>query len=145
MADFFISYNKADRSWAEWIARQLEHAGYSTALQAWDFRPGSNFVVEMQKASADCSRTIAVLSPDYLSAQFTQPEWAAAFAKDPAGNSRTLVPVRVGDCSLEAYFPQISKVISRHSVAPGHRRVTPCAPCTRGRVARRSPAGAAAI
>jgi DNA modification methylase len=45
----------------------------------------------------------------------------------------------------EAYFPQISKVISRHSVAPGHRRVTPCAPCTRGRVARRSPAGAAAI
>jgi hypothetical protein len=43
------------------------------------------------------------------------------------------------------YFPQISKVISRHSVAPGHRRVTPCAPCTRGRVARRSPAGAAAI
>ena len=26
MPDFFISYNKADREWAEWIAWQLEEA-----------------------------------------------------------------------------------------------------------------------
>ena len=32
--DFFIN-----RLWAEWIAVQLEQAGYSTVLQAWDFRP----------------------------------------------------------------------------------------------------------
>src|SRR4029077_13431766 len=41
--DFFISYTHADRTWAEWIAFQLEEAGYITILQAWDFRPGSNF------------------------------------------------------------------------------------------------------
>jgi hypothetical protein len=35
MADFFISYTKADQGWAEWIAWQLEQAGYSTVLQAW--------------------------------------------------------------------------------------------------------------
>ena len=27
--DFFISYNKADKAWAEWIGFQLEKAGYS--------------------------------------------------------------------------------------------------------------------
>jgi len=74
MPDFFISYNKADRNWAEWIAWQLEDAGYTTVLQAWDFRPGSNFVLEMQQASAQAARTIAVLSPDYLASRFTQPE-----------------------------------------------------------------------
>jgi hypothetical protein len=26
--DFFISYNKADRSWAEWIGWELEEAKY---------------------------------------------------------------------------------------------------------------------
>jgi hypothetical protein len=26
MKDFFISYNKADRQWAEWIAWQLQEA-----------------------------------------------------------------------------------------------------------------------
>ena len=28
MKHFFISYNSADRSWAEWIAWHLEEAGY---------------------------------------------------------------------------------------------------------------------
>ena len=32
-----------------WIAWQLEDANYSVVLQAWDFRPGGNFVFDMQK------------------------------------------------------------------------------------------------
>ncbi len=42
MKNFFISDNKADRAWAEWIAWQLEEADYSTEIQAWDFRPASS-------------------------------------------------------------------------------------------------------
>ncbi len=79
--DFFISYNGADKTWAEWIAWQLEEEGFSTILQAWDFRPGANFVLKMQEASEKAKRTIAVLSPNYLRADFTQPEWAAAVSR----------------------------------------------------------------
>src|SRR2546430_2047421 len=75
--DFFISYNGEDKTWAEWIAWQLEDAGFSIILQAWDFRPGANFVLEMDKAARLAERTIAVLSPDYIKAVYTQPEWAA--------------------------------------------------------------------
>src|SRR5437879_1576947 len=98
MKHFFISYNKADREWAVWIAWALEEAGYFTINQAWDFGPGSNFVLEMDKAAKDTEATIAVLSPDYLTAEYTQPEWAAAFVQDPRGKRRTLVPVRVREC-----------------------------------------------
>jgi tetratricopeptide (TPR) repeat protein len=105
--DFFISYNKADRSWAEWIAWNLDEAGYTTVLQAWDFFPGSNFAVEMQRATSDAQRTIAVLSPDYLTSSFTQPEWAAAFARDPTGEKALLLPVRVRDCDLKGLLPQV--------------------------------------
>lgn len=107
MADFFISYNRADRPWAEWIAWQLEEAGSSASIQAWDFRPGGNFVLEMQAASAGSMRTIAVLSPDYLAAHFTHPEWAAAFSGDPQGADRKLIPVRVRDCALTGLLSQI--------------------------------------
>ncbi|HQR35625.1 MAG TPA: toll/interleukin-1 receptor domain-containing protein, partial [Blastocatellia bacterium] len=31
--DFFISYNKADRAWAEWIAWQLEEAAFSVVIE----------------------------------------------------------------------------------------------------------------
>jgi TIR domain len=49
--DFFISYTGKDSQWAQWIAFELEAAGYHTLIQAWDIRPGSNFVVEMDEAA----------------------------------------------------------------------------------------------
>ena len=99
--DFFISYNKADRYWGEWIAWQLEEAGFSVVIQAWDFRPGSNFILEMQKAATEAERTIAVLSNGYLDALYTQPEWAAAFVQDPTSKRGALLPVRVRPCELK--------------------------------------------
>jgi len=107
MIDFFISYNKADKSWAEWTAWTLEESGYTTVLQAWDFRPGSNFVLEMQRAATEAERTIAILSPSYLNALYTQPEWAAAFVQDPTGEKGTLLPVCVQKCDLKGLLPAI--------------------------------------
>src|SRR4029077_17189034 len=75
--------------------------------QGWGFMPGANFVLEMQKAASECERTVAVLSPDYLESVFTQPEWAAAFAEDPTGKSRTLVPVRVRPCEIKGLLKSI--------------------------------------
>lgn len=98
MKDFFISYTSADQAWAEWMAVSLSNAGHTLVIQAWDFLPGSNFVLQMQRATVECNRTIAVLSPDWLASVFTQPEWAAAFSLDPAGTNRKLIPVRVRLC-----------------------------------------------
>ncbi len=105
--DFFVSYNRHDKSWAEWIAWILEAAGCTVVIQAWDFRPGGNFVLDMQKAASQADRTIAVLSKNYLSSQFTQPEWAVAFAQDPTGETRSLIPIRVGECTLKGLLATI--------------------------------------
>ena len=45
----FISYNRADRDWAEWMAGVIKGAGYEPILDVWHFRPGENFVLRMQK------------------------------------------------------------------------------------------------
>lgn len=102
--DFFISFNKADKGWADWIAFQLDEHGYSITYQNWDWGPGSDFVLEMQKAAQECERTLIVLSPSYLSSLYTQPEWSQAFARDPTGDKRLLVPVRVEKCELTGFF-----------------------------------------
>ncbi|NMF81946.1 tetratricopeptide repeat protein [Nodosilinea sp. P-1105] len=96
--DFFISYNSADATWAEWMAWVLEEHGYTVTIQAWDFRPGGNFILDMQRAAAESQRTIAVLSDDYLTAIYTQSEWAAAFKQDPTSRDRKLLPIRVAPC-----------------------------------------------
>ena len=103
----FISYNRVDRDWAEWIAGVIEPAGYEPIVQAWHFRPGQNFVLRMQQAMTESAITIAVLSEAYLRAEFTQPEWAAAFAQDPTGEKRQLIPVRVNPCTLQGLLKPI--------------------------------------
>jgi hypothetical protein len=84
-------------------------------------RPGMNplskhgiFVPEKTSFCA-CGRlrrktdfTIAVLSEAYLKSEYTQPEWAAALARDPTGKNRKLVPVRVAKCHLP---PMLSEII----------------------------------
>jgi hypothetical protein len=97
--DFFISYTAADRRWAEWIAWRLEEAGYTTVLQDWDFRPGRDWVHEMQTAIAHARRTISVLSGDYLQSVHGEAEWRAAYAEDPTGEAGRLLPVLVRECS----------------------------------------------
>jgi tetratricopeptide (TPR) repeat protein len=107
MTDFFISYTGVDRDWASWIAFILEKSGYSVLLQGWDFPPGSNFLVEMQKAVVDADRTIAVLSPDYPRSLYAMAEWNAVFATDPDGAKRKLVPVKVREVELQGLLATV--------------------------------------
>ena len=107
MKDFFISYNKKDILWAKCLGEWLQEAGYSYVMQETDFQPGSNFILEMDKATKIARRTISVLSHDYLDALYTLPEWAAAFAKDPTGEKRLLIPVKVRNCKLTGLLAQI--------------------------------------
>jgi hypothetical protein len=96
--EFFVSYTGVNEAWARWICVQLERIDYSTVSQALDFRPGHDFVHEMQAAVTSAARTIAVLSPAYVGSRFGEAEWRVAFAADPSGERGLLLPVRVQPC-----------------------------------------------
>lgn len=97
--DFFVSYTQADKAWAEWIAWVLEERGARVLVQAWDFVPGSNWINRMQDGVVGAARTIAVLSEAYLASVYGAAEWQVAWAADPLGQERKLLPVRVQDCA----------------------------------------------
>jgi tetratricopeptide (TPR) repeat protein len=96
--DFFVSYTQVDRAWAEWIAWELERDGYRVLIQAWDMVAGANWVNSMQEGVARAARTIALLSPEYLSSTYSAAEWQAAWLDDPLGEQRKLVVLRVAEC-----------------------------------------------
>ncbi|HEY3365155.1 MAG TPA: FxSxx-COOH system tetratricopeptide repeat protein [Symbiobacteriaceae bacterium] len=95
MKDFFISYNKADQRWAEWIGWQLEAAGLSAHVKSWDLRPGDNQVLKRNRALQEADRLIVVLSPAFFASPDAQTDWAAFWAGTLAGEERTVVPVLV--------------------------------------------------
>lgn len=90
--DFFIGYVEQDASWAQWVAWQLEEAGYTTFIRERDLAPNDSIVSQMQEAVREAGHTIIILSPDYLGMEH---EWRAAFGKDPTGEKGLLLPVRV--------------------------------------------------
>lgn len=105
--DFFISYTAADLSWAEWIAWQLEDAGYRVLIQAWDTRTGSNWSAATFEGIAGSARTIAVLSEAYLRSVYGNTEMQAAWSADPQGIMRKLIPIRIEECERPGLLAQI--------------------------------------
>ena len=95
--DFFISYSGKDRAWALWITSVLNQAGYSVLMQDKDFRPGSDWVHEMNRASIESAVTLAVLSHNYLQSLHGEAEWRMAYKADPSGELGLLIPVRIDD------------------------------------------------
>ena len=96
--DLFLSYTAADQEWAEWVAWQIEEAGYRVLFQAWDFVPGSHWTTCMGEGVISTGRTLAILSRAYLDSVYGQAEWEAAYRVDPRGLRRKLIPIRVEDC-----------------------------------------------
>jgi hypothetical protein len=108
--DFFVSAAAADQPWAEWIAWQLEDAGYTVHLPAWESVPGSHWTARMQEGIRGAARTVAVVSTAYLVSVFSQNEWQAAIQADPQGIRRILLPLRIEECELPGLLGQVVPV-----------------------------------
>ncbi|MDG4809168.1 FxSxx-COOH system tetratricopeptide repeat protein [Micromonospora sp. WMMD1120] len=95
----FISYAGPDRAWAEWVAWQLEQAGYVVELDLWDWAAGDNSVLRINQALERADRMVALFSEAYFEHQrFTTDEWTAIMSgRDRQGR---LVPLRLGDVTL---------------------------------------------
>ncbi|MGI5399997.1 FxSxx-COOH system tetratricopeptide repeat protein [Streptomyces sp. CA-135486] len=91
----FVSHAGADRAWAEWVAWQLEDAGYEVELDYWDWRAGENFILKMNTA-LERGRMLAVFSAAYFDPdRFTTDEWTAVLAA-----KKKLIPVRIDDAAV---------------------------------------------
>src|SRR4051794_15736050 len=105
--DFFVSHAGRDTGWAEWLAWQLQQAGYTVELDVWDWAPGEDFVARMQVALERADRLLAVCTEAYFSSVFGGAELRAAFAQPAAGGR--IVPVLIEPVTLPPlYAPLIS-------------------------------------
>ncbi|WP_309232055.1 tetratricopeptide repeat protein [Micromonospora tarensis] len=117
----FISYAGPDRPWAEWVAWQLEQAGYVVELDLWDWAAGDNSVVRINQALERADRMVALFSEAYFEHQrFTTDEWTAVMSgRDRQGR---LVPLRLGDVTLPAVLrPLIAPSLADLSAEDAHR------------------------
>jgi hypothetical protein len=101
--DFFVSHAGRDTGWAEWLAWQLQQAGFTVELDVWDWAPGEDFVARMEAALQRADRLLAVCSEAYFASAFGGAELRAAFAGSAAAGGR-IVPVLVEPVTLPGLY-----------------------------------------
>ncbi|WP_431935677.1 FxSxx-COOH system tetratricopeptide repeat protein [Micromonospora sp. RP3T] len=117
----FISYAGPDRAWSEWVAWQLEQAGYSVELDLWDWAAGDNAVVRMNQALERADRMVALFSQAYFEHQrFTTDEWTGIMSgRDRHGR---LIPLRLEDVTPPPVLrPLIAPSLAGLSAEDAHR------------------------
>jgi len=104
---FFISRAGEDHEWSVWVAGVLEEAEHKYFLQDHHIKPGNSFAHEEREAMELCDHVIALLSPDYFAKEHPMAEFESAWARDPLGKKRLLIPVRVRDCDIPKLYSPI--------------------------------------
>ncbi|WP_131745007.1 SDR family oxidoreductase [Frankia sp. Cppng1_Ct_nod] len=95
---FFVSYAASDQQWAEWIAFQLEEAGYAVRIRVWDEVPGSHWLRLLDEAIERSTHLLVLLSRSAPWPTYGVEEWRAAREADPRRFTGRLLPVRVEEC-----------------------------------------------
>ncbi len=105
--EFFISRAGPDAEIAQRIAHILESAGRPVILQDWDFKNRA-FMERMHAALTSGARTIALLSPDYLTRDHCAAEWQNTIADDPLNRNSKLIVLRIRPCAPDGLLKSLA-------------------------------------
>lgn len=90
--DVFISYSHADRTWVQtWLLPQVEAVGLRACIDDRDFAIGAPSIVNMEDAVIQSRHTLIVLTPAWVTSQWTAFEALLTQTTDPAVTYRAIL------------------------------------------------------
>jgi len=99
--DVFISYSHEDSAWVrDTLMPCLEGEGLRVCIDFRDFEVGAPSLVNMENAVERSRKTLLVLTPNWVSSEWTEFEALLIQTRDPAGRGRRILPLMVQPCEL---------------------------------------------
>jgi hypothetical protein len=98
--DVFVSYSPEDEDWVEdWLVPCLEKAGLSVWTK-YNFEPGVDTVINIERAVEYSYRTVIVLTPSGLDSAWNQYASILSQSDDPSARRRKFIPLLLRKCEL---------------------------------------------
>lgn len=92
--DAFLSYSHRDATWVRGVLLpKLTDNGLRVCIDVHDFALGAPLITEIERAIVQSRKTLLVLTPDYLTSQWTEFEHVLVATRDPAARDRRLLPL----------------------------------------------------
>ena len=99
--DVFISYSSQDADWVrDWLLPRLEKAELRVCIDYRDFQIGVARLVNIERAIKRSTRTLLILTPNWVENEWNNFDALLLQTKDPAGLRRRLLPLMLRKCEL---------------------------------------------
>jgi len=108
--DAYICYNSRDLDRVKALAEQLESETIDGSpssrrlnvfFDRWDMGPGDSLIDKMNEGMEKARHVVAMLTPEFLAADWPRFEWKHIVADDPNNTKGRLIPVLLRDVSLD--------------------------------------------
>lgn len=100
MKKLFLSHSSTDRSFAEGLARRLEHQSIPVWYSEWEIRIGDSIVEKIDGAIDEMAGLIVVLSEASVASRWVREELSAGLMRHLAVKNIGIFPVRIDNCQL---------------------------------------------
>jgi hypothetical protein len=105
--DIYLCHNGADKPWVELLAERIEAERYlnrnlTVVFDKWDFKKGSNIVLDIDEFIDRCRFVGVVVSRAMLNAEWPTLERSVAVWSDPSGRLERVIPLMRENVTLPA-------------------------------------------
>ncbi len=108
--DAFLSYNRAQAAFAEQLDKDLRANGLEVWYAPRNLRGGEVGSIGMERGIEESDHMVAVLSPEYLAAEWTNYELQINMVFSPSNRDRRLIPILHTPCKLPARLQQFNYI-----------------------------------
>jgi hypothetical protein len=103
----FVSYNKADASFARQLATDLAERGFAPWLDEWEVRPGDFITQRIETGLTESDAFVIVLSPGAVASDWVKVELASAYHKSVSTGKPRIFPVLLENCDIPALLSDV--------------------------------------
>ncbi len=107
---YFLSFNSADREWADWIGVVLEEQGGIVSNHFWEIGAGGHIIKWMRNSLDQCDKVVSLFSPNYLDAAFSQVEQDYGIYSSIEDESERIIPIVINECKIPSLIRPLKRI-----------------------------------
>lgn len=111
----FISYNNADREFAENLAVNLVQAKHNVWIDKWELSAGDSLIDKIEEAIEGADALLVLLSNNSINSEWCRKELKSGILRELEERSVIVIPILIDDCKIPLFLREKLYVDLRHA------------------------------
>jgi hypothetical protein len=102
----FISYNRNDVGFVDWLARKLVVRRHHIWLDRWEMNVGDSLITKIQAALTESDAILIVLSKNSLASEWCKKELNSGLVRELEEKRVLVLPCVIDDCEISLFLKE---------------------------------------